>query len=60
MTEARVAGDKFSTPNAFPNSPLTDFGSGDIYNYNFSSDGKRLYLARGYSTRNAVLIRNFK
>lgn len=41
-------------------SPLTDFTSGDIYNYAFSTDGFRLYVARGYSTRNAVLIRNFR
>lgn len=39
---------------------LTDFTSGDIYRYAFSSDGSRIYLARGYSTRNAVLIKNFK
>lgn len=39
---------------------LTDFTSGDIYRYAFSSDGSRLYLARGYSTRNAILIKNFK
>lgn len=40
--------------------PLTDFTSGEIYNYAFSADGTRLYVARGYSTRNAVLIRNFR
>ncbi len=40
--------------------PLTDFTSGDIYNYAFSADGKRLFVARGYATRNAVLIRNFR
>lgn len=39
---------------------LTDFTSGEIYNFAFSIDGSRLYLARGYSTRNAVLIRNFR
>lgn len=40
--------------------PLTDFTSGDIYNFAFSNDGLRLYLARGYAIRNVVLIRNFK
>lgn len=39
---------------------LTDFTSGEIYNYAFSADGLRLYLARGYQIRNAVLIKNFK
>ncbi len=40
--------------------PLTDFTSGNMYNFTFSSDGSRLYTARGYATRNAVLIRNFR
>lgn len=39
---------------------LTDFTSGDIYNFAFSDDGSKLYTARGYSTRNAVLIGNFR
>ncbi len=37
--------------------PLTDFTSGEIYNFAFSVDGSRLYLARGYSTRNAMLLK---
>lgn len=40
--------------------PLTDFTSGDIYNFAFSPDGSRLYVARGYPIRDAVLIKNFK
>lgn len=40
--------------------PLTNFTSGDIYNYSFSNDGSRLYLARGYQNRDAVLIKNFR
>jgi Tol biopolymer transport system component/DNA-binding winged helix-turn-helix (wHTH) protein len=40
--------------------PLTDFTSSDMYNFAFSQDGSRLYVARGYQIRNAVLIRNFK
>lgn len=39
---------------------LTDFTSGDIYNFAFSTDGTRLYLARGYQTKKAVLIKNFR
>lgn len=38
--------------------PLTDFTSGDIYNFAFSPDGSRLYVARGYPIRDAVLIKN--
>lgn len=40
--------------------PLTDFTSGDIYNFAFSTDGSQLYVARGYGIRNVVLIRNFR
>ena len=40
--------------------PLTDFTSGEIFNFAFSHDGKKLYVSRGYQTRNAVLIKNFK
>jgi Tol biopolymer transport system component len=43
-----------------PPKPLTDFTSGDIYNFAFSHDGSRLYVARGYQIRNAVLITNFR
>jgi Tol biopolymer transport system component/DNA-binding winged helix-turn-helix (wHTH) protein len=39
---------------------LTDFTSGEIHNYAFSADGTKLYVSRGYQTRNAVLIKNFK
>jgi TolB protein len=46
--------------NGDPPQPLTYFTSGDIYNFAFSSDGARLYLARGYQIRNAVLIANFR
>jgi Tol biopolymer transport system component len=43
-----------------PAHALTDFTSGDIYNFAFAADGSRLYLARGYAVTNAVLISNFK
>ena len=46
--------------NGEPTRPLTDFQSGDIYNFAFSTDATRLYLARGYQTKKAVLIKNFK
>lgn len=39
---------------------LTDFASGDIYNFAFSADGTKLYLARGYQTKKAILIKNFR
>lgn len=46
--------------NGNPPRPLTNFTSGDIYNFAFSVDDSLLYLARGYSIRNAILIRNFR
>lgn len=39
---------------------LSDFTSGDIYNFAFSADGTKLYLARGYQTKKAILIKNFR
>ncbi|HUR99435.1 MAG TPA: winged helix-turn-helix domain-containing protein [Pyrinomonadaceae bacterium] len=35
---------------------LTDFPNGDIYNFAYSHDGSKLYLARGFQIRDAVLI----
>jgi Tol biopolymer transport system component/DNA-binding winged helix-turn-helix (wHTH) protein len=43
-----------------PPRPLTDFTSGEIHNLAFSADGSRLYVARGYQLRDAVLIKNFR
>lgn len=40
--------------------PLTDFKDGEIYNYVFSRDGTRLFLARGHQIHDALLIKNFK
>jgi len=40
--------------------PLTSFSQGYIYFYAFSRDGNRLYLARGYQVRDAVLIRGLR
>jgi DNA-binding winged helix-turn-helix (wHTH) protein/Tol biopolymer transport system component len=39
---------------------LTNFSSGAIYRFAFSQDGKRLLLARGYPTQEAILIKNFR
>jgi Tol biopolymer transport system component len=39
--------------------PVTDFQSGQIYNYIFSRDGSRLFLARGYDVHDVTLIKNF-
>jgi Tol biopolymer transport system component/DNA-binding winged helix-turn-helix (wHTH) protein len=39
--------------------PLTNFQKGYVYEYTFSHDGKKLYVARGYQIRDAVLIKNF-
>ena len=41
-----------------PARPLTDFVDGDIYNFAYSPDGSKLYLARGYQVRDAILIKN--
>jgi Tol biopolymer transport system component len=40
--------------------PLTDFNSGQIYNYTFARDGQRLFLARGYPIRDVLLFKNFR
>ena len=39
--------------------PLTNFTKGSVYSYAFSRDGKKLYIARGYQVRDAVMIKNF-
>jgi Tol biopolymer transport system component/DNA-binding winged helix-turn-helix (wHTH) protein len=39
---------------------LTSFTGGDIYNYAFSFDGTRLFVARGQQISDAVLIRNYR
>jgi Tol biopolymer transport system component len=38
---------------------LTTFPRGYIYEYAFSRDGKKLYVARGYQIRDAVIIKDF-
>jgi Tol biopolymer transport system component/DNA-binding winged helix-turn-helix (wHTH) protein len=39
--------------------PLTHFQGGELYNYLFSRDGTRLFLARGYDLPDVTLIKNF-
>ena len=40
--------------------PLTSFSVGDIYNYAYSVDGARLFVARGQQISDAILIRNYR
>jgi Tol biopolymer transport system component/DNA-binding winged helix-turn-helix (wHTH) protein len=40
--------------------PLTNFTSGIIYRYAFTPDGSKIYIARGYPTQDAILIKNFR
>jgi Tol biopolymer transport system component len=40
-----------------PGRQLTDFPNGDIYNFAYSPDGSKLFLARGLQIRDAVLIK---
>jgi Tol biopolymer transport system component/predicted Ser/Thr protein kinase len=39
---------------------LTNLDSGDVFSYAIARDGKRLAIARGEWTRDAVLVRNFR
>jgi predicted ATPase/DNA-binding winged helix-turn-helix (wHTH) protein/Tol biopolymer transport system component len=38
--------------------PLTNFTTGSIYNFTYSTDGLRLFVARGQQISDAVLIKN--
>jgi serine/threonine protein kinase/Tol biopolymer transport system component len=40
--------------------PVTDFTSGRIFGFSWSSDGKQLFLAKGIRTSDVVLISNFR
>ena len=42
-----------------PARPLTDFPNGAIYNFAYSPDGSKLYLARGFQIHDAVLLSGF-
>jgi Tol biopolymer transport system component len=37
--------------------PLTDFPNGEIYYFAFSVDGRKLIVARGYPTQDAMLLK---
>ncbi|HEY0458776.1 MAG TPA: hypothetical protein VGC97_06450, partial [Pyrinomonadaceae bacterium] len=39
---------------------LTDFTSGELHNFAFSTDASRLYVARGFEVRDVMLIKNFR
>ena len=39
---------------------LTFFDSGEIFSFDLAPDGKRMVITRGQSTRDAVLIRDFR
>ena len=39
---------------------LTALSSGEIYNYAFARDGRRLFLARGHSIRDVALMTDFR
>ena len=39
---------------------LTDFKTENIYNFKWSADGKNLVLARGTTTSDVILIRDFR
>lgn len=43
-----------------PPRPLTNFSKGYVYFHAYSNDGRRLYVARGYHLRDAVLISNWR
>ena len=39
---------------------VTNFTSGRIFDFSWSRDGKRLYLAKGEHTSDVILISNFR
>lgn len=39
---------------------LTTFTSGRMHNFAFSTDGSRLFVARGHEIQDAILIRNYR
>ncbi len=43
-----------------PPKQLTNFKTEQIYNFDWSADGRQLVLARGTTTSDVVLINNFK
>lgn len=43
-----------------PPAPFTDFTSGKCHALVYSRDGSRIYLARGYELRDAIMIKNYK
>ncbi len=60
ISQNNVGNIRLQPINGEAGTSLTDFTSGEIYNFGFSVDGSRLFTARGYAIRNAVLIKNFR
>jgi hypothetical protein len=40
--------------------PITNFRNGNVYDFDWSTDGKRLFLRRGEAATDVVLITNFR
>lgn len=47
------------TLDGLPPKQITNFTSGRIYRVNYTADGKRLLLARGYAVNDAFLVKGF-
>ncbi|HVF30869.1 MAG TPA: winged helix-turn-helix domain-containing protein [Pyrinomonadaceae bacterium] len=39
---------------------LTNFTSGEIYRFAYTRDGSKIYIARGYPSQDAILIKNYR
>lgn len=46
--------------NGEPVRRLTNFTSGTIFRFTYSTDGSRIYLARGFPIQDVILIKNFR
>jgi hypothetical protein len=49
-----------TTAQRRPAPPVTDFTSGQIFDFGWSRDGKQLLLAKGENTSDVLLISNFR
>jgi DNA-binding winged helix-turn-helix (wHTH) protein/Tol biopolymer transport system component len=57
ITEKGISNIWLSPVDGSESKPLTDFTIGSIYHFAFSTDGMRLFVARGQQIRDAVLIK---
>ena len=60
-----ISSNQKGVPNIFrlpldgsPSQPLTDFKSGKVLNFAWSNDGKNLFIVRGISNNDLILIRD--